>query len=675
MTCRSILFIFIYSISFIILQSLIVNHYSISCASVPRIIHYQAGLHDDSGAPLAGSHTITSSLYTWEVGGTPIWTEIHTVEIDSFGLYEVMLGSLTSFESADVDFEEGYYLGISVDGGEEIGRHQIGSAPYSFHAAYADNIAGISNIVKSINDVEPDSSGDIKIVEGAYINISEIPDSNIIRISAEDIPSVPNPLVVGDVEPGIVQVMNGTGVAAVELNGTPGVDYKLKAITSGSETAHGVVGITESTGDSSAGIFGKATVDERLNYGVKGITNSYDPDAAGVYGVNTSATAPFPVGVMGQVYSESSIIFDAMPRGVFGEAKGPLGTGVMGISRGSEEGSYGVWGISQNRIGVKGETYSGDPASAGILGLADTGKAVGVYGKTASNSGSATAIKGGASADIGETIGIHGILKSCCGTGVLGVGFCGVLGEANEEGEFGVMSSGTFLVGGGSPFYTTFTVEPATKSINIYNDGMLLTRFGTSERRVAIQKVNNTATPTLGDNNFIISAEAPLLIANGDHGITISCPDCCEEPCGGGGSTVCDCESLITTGGGGRNGKVVIYNDDGTEAVSMSGSVLSEFKLGGFGKHGSLEVFDASGDWLSKMRELGAAYFVPMTIYNDFNVTGTKSFIAPHPEHEGMDIKFYCAEPPEVMIEYRGSIELTEGYGERVLPHEFKLVA
>ena len=132
--------VFFLFFAFIILQSTFLVRYSICTASVPRVISYQARLSDDSGEPLEGTYNVTFSIYTEPTGGSPLWMETHTVELDSTGIYDIMLGTITPFP-AELDFSEQYWLGITINGGAELSpRYQLSSSPYTFHAIYADSV-------------------------------------------------------------------------------------------------------------------------------------------------------------------------------------------------------------------------------------------------------------------------------------------------------------------------------------------------------------------------------------------------------------------------------------------------------------------------------------------------------------------------------------------------------
>ncbi len=103
-------------------------------ADVPHLISYQGRLTDGSGHPLTGTHTVTFRLYNAPTGGTALWTETHTVTLNSEGLFSVLLGRITAFPPS-LDFSESYWLGISIDGGSEICRYRLGASPYALNIA------------------------------------------------------------------------------------------------------------------------------------------------------------------------------------------------------------------------------------------------------------------------------------------------------------------------------------------------------------------------------------------------------------------------------------------------------------------------------------------------------------------------------------------------------------
>ncbi len=108
-------------------------------AAIPQVISYQGRLTDSvTDEPISGTFILTFELYDAETGGSHLWTESHTVEVDSNGLYSVKLGSINPF-AGSADFSEQYWLEISIDDSVElVPRYKLGSSPYSIHAGRAD---------------------------------------------------------------------------------------------------------------------------------------------------------------------------------------------------------------------------------------------------------------------------------------------------------------------------------------------------------------------------------------------------------------------------------------------------------------------------------------------------------------------------------------------------------
>lgn len=60
----------------------------------PRLLNYQGKLTDTtSGEPVAGTVSITFSIYDTLTGGSPLWTEAHGNVIVTSGLFNVVMSS------------------------------------------------------------------------------------------------------------------------------------------------------------------------------------------------------------------------------------------------------------------------------------------------------------------------------------------------------------------------------------------------------------------------------------------------------------------------------------------------------------------------------------------------------------------------------------------------------
>ena len=116
----------------------------------------QGSLQKSSGKPFEnGFHSITFKLYEVEDGGVAIWTEEQpNVPVES-GLYEASLGSVVPL---NLPFNKRYYLGISVNGGDELSpRSIIGNAPYAASVTGSNNVFPTSGSV-GVGTLAPDSN-------------------------------------------------------------------------------------------------------------------------------------------------------------------------------------------------------------------------------------------------------------------------------------------------------------------------------------------------------------------------------------------------------------------------------------------------------------------------------------------------------------------------------------
>ncbi len=133
--------------------------------AVPLEFSHQGRLFDALGDPLAGSHTLTMSLYDTPSGGTAAWSEdIPTSMTD--GYYSVVLGE-NSVLAADTFDGSTLYLGISVDSGPELSpRIAVVSVPY---AVTAQDLRG------GIVDATQIMVGGSTIIDGAgVVNASQV---------------------------------------------------------------------------------------------------------------------------------------------------------------------------------------------------------------------------------------------------------------------------------------------------------------------------------------------------------------------------------------------------------------------------------------------------------------------------------------------------------------------
>ncbi|UCF05013.1 MAG: hypothetical protein JSV33_13990 [bacterium] len=110
--------------------------------AIPRTLNYQGVLTDAGGTVVPdGTYSIVFSIYNVSSGGSSLWSETHgTVQVTK-GIFNVILGSISPIP---LDFDDQYYLGISVEGEAELSpRVQLTSSAYAFNSR---GVMGTDNI-------------------------------------------------------------------------------------------------------------------------------------------------------------------------------------------------------------------------------------------------------------------------------------------------------------------------------------------------------------------------------------------------------------------------------------------------------------------------------------------------------------------------------------------------
>ena len=117
-------------------------------AQIPKVINYQGVLTDNGGMVVAdGSYELTLKLHTDPVMDSPVWECVETVTVTK-GIFNAALGASCSLT---LDFDQQYYLGISVEGGAELTpRTPLTSAAYSISSL---SVSGLENVFTSSGNV------------------------------------------------------------------------------------------------------------------------------------------------------------------------------------------------------------------------------------------------------------------------------------------------------------------------------------------------------------------------------------------------------------------------------------------------------------------------------------------------------------------------------------------
>ena len=114
----------------------------------------------DGSAVENGEYDITFKLYETDAGGTPIWEETQTVNVNG-GVYSVLLGANTPL---DAPFNTTYYLGITLPGGPELSpRSRLTSSPYALSLIGQDNTFPSTGTV-GVGTTTPDAGQQLHVL-------------------------------------------------------------------------------------------------------------------------------------------------------------------------------------------------------------------------------------------------------------------------------------------------------------------------------------------------------------------------------------------------------------------------------------------------------------------------------------------------------------------------------
>ena len=155
-----------------------------AAAGLPRMINYQGVLTDDIGSVVPdGMYNCVFKLYDIEVGGDAVWSITRDVLVEK-GIFNVALGSI---QPLDLPFDAPLWLGIAVEGGEELSpRVQLMAVPYSMNSW---GVTGITNFFPAEGNVgigNPEPQERLDIDGGVRLGGTDGMNAGTIRWTGAD---------------------------------------------------------------------------------------------------------------------------------------------------------------------------------------------------------------------------------------------------------------------------------------------------------------------------------------------------------------------------------------------------------------------------------------------------------------------------------------------------------
>jgi hypothetical protein len=118
-------------------------------AQAPPLIPLQGTLYDADGAPVNGVRAVEFSLYDAADGGSLLWSDTVPVTFTE-GLFTSYLGTDTVLPTSIFAENSTVWAAVTLDGGDELGRFQVATSPFSGFADYCGLAAELDPFAISI---------------------------------------------------------------------------------------------------------------------------------------------------------------------------------------------------------------------------------------------------------------------------------------------------------------------------------------------------------------------------------------------------------------------------------------------------------------------------------------------------------------------------------------------
>lgn len=416
--------------------------------SSPRMLRFSGTVSDPA---MTGSVELRFSLYGDAQGGSPLWSETHTVNVQA-GRYTVVLGT-SSDEGMPVEVfagDQARWLSVS-QAGQETSRSLLVSVPYALKAVEAERLQGMSvDELLASDQVKQLVSAAVAKAQSSATSTSEngankTKSKPVESRSAGAVESGPTNFSGSNAQEIVLVTQNGSGLAVNAQSA--GLTAIQGVATSGTGLSFGVIGISNST--TGRGVRGEATaLSGGATVGVQGVSHSSADGSAGLQGFQDAASGNV-FGLQGAVASASGTAIQGTATATSGQSKGISasvasndGIGIYAETTSTTAGNAIGMLIKTNGDGAIGARFETPGTATGAL---FSGVVGGVQRFHVDNQGrlaTDVAVRGNALqgtssySGTGLTTGVWGETHGPDGVGVLGIAF------ANSNNTAGVYADG-----------------------------------------------------------------------------------------------------------------------------------------------------------------------------------------------------------------------------------------
>lgn len=148
--------------------------------AVPDTLTHQGRLMDEDNQPIVGDVELTYTIWDHPTEGSVLWQDVVEIELDDTGFYSVELGGEDNPIDSVVLADGAGWMGISIDGGEEMDpRISLNSVPFAL-AAQTAVAAGEAEFAKFADEaaaVQPGSIGSEALAEDFEVDTEHVEEA------------------------------------------------------------------------------------------------------------------------------------------------------------------------------------------------------------------------------------------------------------------------------------------------------------------------------------------------------------------------------------------------------------------------------------------------------------------------------------------------------------------